>query len=182
MLNKNILLPIANGIEEIEAVTIIDILRRAQVSVRVSSIEGRQITGANGIKLVADSDFIDEAIEDYDAIILPGGTEGAKHFAEYSPLKEALIKFNKDKKLVAAICASPALVLAKFGLLDNKKATSYPSFKQHIKNYVNERVVIDGNIVTSQGPGTALGFSLKLAQILMGEKIAQEVAAGVLAN
>lgn len=181
MLAKNILVPIASGIEEIEAVTIIDILRRAGVSVRVSTVEAREVTGANGIKIVADSDFIDEVLEDYDGIVVPGGTEGAKKFAAFSPLGDALKKFCKTNNLVAAICASPALVLASQGLLDERKATCYPAFKSHLKNHVDEKVVVDGNIITSQGPGTAFPFALKIAEILVGKSTADKVAEGTLA-
>lgn len=181
MHKKNILVPIASGIEELEAVTIIDVLRRAGVGVRVSSIEEREVTGANGVKLVADSAFIDEVLEDYDGIALPGGTEGARRFFVHAALTDAIKRFRDQQQLVAAICASPAIVLAGIGVLDGKKATGYPSFKQHIPHYVDEPVVVDGNLVTSQGPGTALRFALKLAEILAGESVAREVKAGMLA-
>ena len=182
MLNKSVLVPISSGIEEVEAVTIIDVLRRALLNVRVSTIEEREISGANGIKLVADSAFIDEALEDYDAIVLPGGTEGAERFSAFAPLTDALKSFADSGQLVGAICASPALVLSKIGLLDNKRATSYPSFKQHIKNYVDERVVVDGQIVTSQGPGTAFLFALRLVSLLVNDKAADDVAKGMLVS
>jgi 4-methyl-5(b-hydroxyethyl)-thiazole monophosphate biosynthesis len=181
MLSKNILVPVANGIEELECVTIIDVLRRAGLAVRVSSIENREITGANGIKIIADSEFIDEVIEDYDAIILPGGTEGAEHFYDYTPLVQALTSFASTNKLIGAICASPALVLARAGLLDSKRATCYPALKAKLKHYSTDAVIVDGNIITSQGPGTALTFALKLAEILAGAKIAQDIKAAMLA-
>ncbi len=181
MSKKTIIVPIANGIEELETVTIIDVLRRAGVSVRVSSIEEREITGANGIKFVADSDFIDEVIEDYDGIVLPGGTEGAQRFAAHLALTDAIKRFNQQNDLVGAICASPAIVLAGIGVLDNKKATSYPAFKERIPNYVNEAVVVDGSVVTSQGPGTALRFAFQLAAMLAGDSAARDVKAGMLA-
>lgn len=181
MLSKNILVPIADGIEEIEAVTIINVLRRAGLSVRVSSIEDREVTGANGIKIMADSIYLDEVVEDYDAIILPGGTNGARLFAAYGPLGKALKTFAQSNKLVAAICASPAVVLAKTGILDNKKATCYPALKEEIPNYVDEKVVKDQNIITSQGPATALAFALALAQELAGCDVADKVKAGMLA-
>lgn len=179
---KNILVPVVSGIEELEAVTIIDTLRRAGQAVRVTSLEEREVNGANGIKILADSLYIDEVIEDYDAIILPGGTEGARLFAAHGPLVKALKTFAKDGKLVAAICASPALVLAPNGILDDKKATCYPSFKDKLKNYVDQKVVEDDNIVTSQGPGTALHFALALAKRLAGQKVADEVKNGMLAS
>jgi protein deglycase len=181
MINKNILVTIANGIEELEAVTIIDVLRRASLVVRVTSIQDREITGANGIKIVADSIFMDEIIEDYDAIVLPGGTDGAKKFAAHAPLCDAIKKFHSNNNLVAAICASPALVLSKIGILDDKKATCYPALKEHIRNYVDQEVVQDKNIITSQGPGTALKFSFQLVKILAGEQIANDVKNGMLA-
>lgn len=181
MLEKNILLAVANGIEELEAVTIIDVLRRANVGVRIASIEEREICGANGIKIIADSEFSDEVIENYDAIVLPGGSEGAKRFQNYPPLINALKGFMQKGQLIAAICASPALVFAHHGLLDSKKATCYPSFRDQIKNFVNERLVIDHNVVTSQGPGTALLFALSLARLLSDEKTANAVKNSMLA-
>lgn len=181
MLSKNVLVPIANGNEEIEVITIVDILRRANVGVRVASIEDREITGANGIKIVADSDFVDEVVDDYDAIILPGGTEGAKRYVEHTSLTRALKEFHQKDLLVAAICASPALVLAPLGLLKDKKATCYPSFKDKIANYVDQPYVEDGNVVTSQGPGTAMAFALHLVKILASETTANQIKSGVLA-
>jgi protein deglycase len=181
MIKKNILVPIANGVEELEAVSIIDVLRRSGLVVRVSTIEEREITGANGIKIVADSDFIDEVLDDYDAIVLPGGTEGAERLLAFAPLGKALKRFATNNNLVGAICASPAIVLAAYGLLDTKKATCYPSFKHLVQNYVDENVVVDGNIITSQGPGTALLFALRIAEILAGPKVASQVKAGMLA-
>lgn len=181
MLSKNVLVPVADGIEEIEAVTIIDVLRRAGLSVRVCSIEDREVTGANGIKIMADSIFLDEVVEDYDAIVLPGGTNGARLFQAFSPLVKALKTFAKSGKLVAAICASPALVLEPSGILEGKKATCYPAFKRELSRFIDEKVVEDQNVITSQGPGTALAFALKLVQRLAGEKKAEEVRAGMLA-
>jgi len=181
MLNKNILVPVASGVEELECVTIIDVLRRADVGVRVCSIEEREIIGANGIKIIADSLFLDEVVEDYDAIILPGGSVSAERFYDYSELIQALTSFVKTGQLVGAICASPALVLARVGLLDDAKATCYPEYKSKLKHYSHDKVVVDSNIITSQGPGTALAFALKLAEILAGPKKAQEVKAAMLA-
>lgn len=181
MFKTNILVPLAGGFEEIEAVSIIDVLRRASFGVRVCSIEEREVSGAHNIKLLADSLFFDEVVQDYDAIVLPGGTEGARRFFAYTPLTNALKEFAADNRTIAAICASPALVLAELGLLDKKKAVCYPSFKDHLKNYVDEPVVVDGNIITSQGPGTALLFALKLVEILADKKTASEIKAGMLA-
>lgn len=175
MHSKKVLVPIANGTEELEAVTIIDVLRRAELAVRVASVETKEITGAHHIKIVADSLFEDETIDDYDAIILPGGTNGAKFFASYQPLIKALSHFIKQKNLVAAICASPALVLAQNGLLKDSSATCYPELKHMLTNYVDEKVVIANNIITSQGPATALEFSFALIEELANKNIAQKI-------
>jgi 4-methyl-5(b-hydroxyethyl)-thiazole monophosphate biosynthesis len=180
MFQKNILVPVADGIEEIEAITIIDILRRAGLSVRVCSIEEKEVTGANNIKIMADSVYQDEIIDDYDAIILPGGTKGAHLFAAYGPLIKALKIFIKNQKLVGAICASPAIVLAPNNMLDGKKATCYPAMKQELPIYLDQIVVEDQNIVTSQGPATALPFALKLVQILTSPEITQKVKNDIL--
>lgn len=181
MHKKTALIPVATGVEELETVTIIDVLRRAGIGVRVTSIEERTIIAANGVKLVADSDFIDEVVEDYDAIIVPGGTEGAKRFSAHPGLTAAIKQFADKGLLVAAICASPGIVFGGIGILDDRKATGYPSFKQKIPNYVDEPVVVDKNIVTSQGPGTALRFALTLVEILAGAQAAHEVRMGMLA-
>lgn len=180
MKKAQVLVAVANGTEELEAVTIIDILRRANIDVRVSSIMDRTISCALGTKLVADSELIDEVVDDYDAIILPGGTDGAKNFADCALLIEELKKFLAEGKLIAAICASPALVFGDHGLLDGKKGTCYPAMKSHIKNYVDQPVVIDGTIITSQGPGTAIVFAFTLVEILAGKAALSEVKKGML--
>lgn len=180
MFNTNVLLPLASGFEELEAVSIIDILRRAHIGVRVSSIEEREVMGANGIKIVCDSMFPDEVIEDYDALVLPGGTEGAKRLFAYTPVATALMTFARENRIIASICASPALVFAELGLLDKKRATCYPAFKAHLKHYVDEAVVVDGNVITSQGPGTAAPFGFKLIEILKDKASAEEIQAAML--
>lgn len=179
-MKKNVLIPIASGVEEIEAVTAIDVLRRGDLWVRVCSIEERQITCAHGVKILADSNFMDETIEDYDAIVLPGGSKAADAFYSYAPLITALKTFQKQNKLIGAICASPAIVLAQHGFLDHIKATAYPSLKDYIKNYSSETVVYNDNIVTSQGPGTAIDFALKILEILAGKEKALTVAKAIL--
>lgn len=180
MHKANVLVAIADGCEELEAVTIIDVLRRAGISVRVSSIMDRQVTCALNTKIVADSDFMDEVLEDYDAIVLPGGTKGAENFAEYSLLIDELKNFLREGKLIAAICATPALVFAPNGCLDNKKATCYPALKSHIAHYVDQPVVTDDNVITGQGPGSALQFALTIAEKLAGSGQVREVKAGML--
>jgi protein deglycase len=175
MNHMKILVAIANGCEELEAITIVDVLRRARLPVLLASIDELEIMGAHNIKIVADSLFSQENLSDYGAIILPGGNEGARRMAAYGPLNAALKQFDGEQKIIAAICASPAVVLSPLGLLDNKKATGYTSLKAQIPNYLDQSVVVSKNIITSQGPGTALEFALKLVHILASPQLASSI-------
>lgn len=159
---------LADGFEEIEAVTVVDILRRAELEVVVYGLDKEIITGSHGVKIVTDRKM-PELEQDLDALVLPGGMPGAKNLADSKKVKEWIQKMNAQKKIIAAICASPALVFAPIGVLDGKKATCYPemegSFSKKV-TYLQEDVVVDENIITSRGPGTALKFSLVLVERL----------------
>jgi 4-methyl-5(b-hydroxyethyl)-thiazole monophosphate biosynthesis len=180
---KTALVPIAEGSEELEAVTIIDVLRRAGVEVTVASAnEGKnmQIIGSNGIHIVADKMLHNCAENTYDLIAVPGGIPGSEHLAEHSVLDSLLRQQAEQSKLIGAICAAPALVLGCKGLLRDKNATCHPSFQQNLeaKEVDGEaRVVVDGNYITSQGPGTALDFALQLVEQLCGLVKREEVGA-----
>jgi len=183
-MRKTVLVALADGFEEIEAVTIIDILRRAGVEVIVAGVGKREITGAHEITVGAEV-----LLEQYqglpDAVVLPGGMPGAKNLKESEALKDLLSKMKKANKLIGAICASPAVVLASQGLLDGKKATCYPGFENELGpkvTFSQERVVRDGQIITSRGPGTALEFSLELVKELMGPASAEKVLQATLAK
>jgi 4-methyl-5(b-hydroxyethyl)-thiazole monophosphate biosynthesis len=175
---KKVLVPIADGTEEIEAVCIIDVLRRAGAAVTVASVGELQVTASRGVKLVADQ-LIDECMDEtYDLVVLPGGMPGAEHLRDSKEL-ERILKDQRDKgRLYGAICAAPAVVLKHHGLLNQRQATCHPSFVSHLENIdmVDARVVVDGTCVTSRGPGTALEFALKLVELLYGEDKAKEVA------
>ncbi|MCU0285365.1 MAG: DJ-1/PfpI family protein [Acidobacteria bacterium] len=180
-MSKKILVPIADGTEEIEAVTIIDVLRRAGSDVTVASVMANrlQIFASRGVKIMADK-LITECLQtNYDLIALPGGMPGAEHLRDSKELIQLLQNQKKSGKLYAAICAAPAITLYPHGLL-SQRATCHPSRMGTFENThiqaVNQRVVVDGNCITSQGPGTALEFSLKLAELLYGPGKAQEVA------
>lgn len=176
------LVPIANGVEDIETVTIVDVLRRAQVEVTVASIEREPtVTCARGCRLTADAPFAELRKETFDLIALPGGSAGAAAFHKHAPLIDKLKEQRSTRRLYAAICASPALVLAQHGLLEGKRATCYPSFKEHLPRYVDQPVVVDGHCVTSQSPATAIAFALKLVELLCGEEKAQQVGGAMLA-
>lgn len=175
---KKALVPIADGSEEIEAVCIIDTLRRAGLDVTVASVGELQVTASRGVKIVADALIADCKNVDYDCIALPGGMPGAEHLRDSAELIAILKKQKAAGKLYAAICASPAVALLPHGLLEGVKATCYPGFRSKLDPALasEERVVVDGNCVTSQGPGTAIEFALKLIELLLGLQKAKEVA------
>ena len=175
------LVPVANGSEDIETVTIVDVLRRAGVEVTVASVEpGLAVTLSRGCKLTADVLLADAAGE-FDLIALPGGAAGAQGLARCQPLVERLRRQKAADKWYAAICAAPALVLAAHGLIDDRRATCYPTFRDQLPRAADDRVVVDGNCVTSQSPATAIAFSLKLVELLCGGAKAREVGSAMLA-
>ena len=173
---KKVLVPIADGTEEFEAVTIIDILRRANIDVTVASVGAEQITASKGVKIVADSLIADCVNETYDLIVLPGGQPGADNLRDSAELTQMLKDQAASDRLYAAICASPACVLKAHGLLDNKKATCYPAMQAELPIPQTDNVVVDGNCITSQGPGTAMQFALTLLKILYNKETAKKIA------
>ncbi|KAG9446782.1 hypothetical protein H6P81_012910 [Aristolochia fimbriata] len=180
-LNKTpkILVPVANGSEEMEAIMIIDILRRASADVVVASIEDSlEIVASRKVKLVADVLLNDSANVAFDVIVLPGGLGGAQAFAQSEVLINLLKKQKDSNKPYGAICASPALVLEPHGLLQGKKATAYPAMCNKLSDQteVENRVVVDGNLITSRGPGTSMEFSLAIVEKLFGRDKALELA------
>jgi len=181
-MSKKVLVAIAEGIEELEAVTIIDVLRRAEADVTVASVGAKQVTASRGVKLVADAVISDCVGNVYDLIALPGGMPGAEHLRDSKELIEMLNKQAASGRLYAAICASPAVALKPHGLLKDKKATCYPSLLSELDNPEHAKVVVDGNCITSQGPGTALEFSLKLIELLFDKQKSREVAQAMLAS
>ena len=172
-----VLVPIANGSEEIEAVCIIDILRRAGAEVTVASVHDLQITASRGLRVVADK-LLEECVnETYDLIALPGGIPGAEHLRDTPQLIEMLKRQRAQGRLFAAICASPAVVLQHHGLLENRQVTGHPAFVDRLENKqaIESRTVVDGNCITSRGPGTAIEFALKLVEALYGSEKMLEV-------
>lgn len=179
---KKVLVPIANGIEELEAICIIDILRRAGATVTVASVEQLQVTASRGVKIVADQ-LIANCIESkYDLIALPGGMPGAEKLRDSELLIEMLKSQKESGRYYAAICASPAVVFNTHDLLKGKFATCYPAFREQLPNREKEekRVVIDENCITSVGPGSAIEFSVKLVELLYGKEKAGEIANSML--
>ena len=181
-MTKKALVTIANGSEEIEAVSIIDILRRAGVEVTVATCNlssGMEIIASQGTKIVADTSIDNCMNTEWDLIAVPGGVEGSNALAESELLSKLLRRQMTEGKFYAAICAAPALVLGSKGLLDNKTSTCHPHFYQIIEAKevdTESRVVVDGNCITSQGPGTAIEFALELVEQLCGIVKREEVA------
>jgi 4-methyl-5(b-hydroxyethyl)-thiazole monophosphate biosynthesis len=180
---KRVVVPIAQGVEEIEAVTVIDILRRAGVDVTVAGVTPNPITGRNNIKLVADCPLSEVKSADYDMVVLPGGAEGTKRMLDDAATRELVADMAQQQKLVGAICAAPAM-LSSMGLLKGKAATSHPSVEKELNEatYRNDRVVIDGTLITSRGPGTAMEFAVVLVALLVGKDKANAITQSVLAK
>ncbi|AQT68961.1 Chaperone protein YajL [Anaerohalosphaera lusitana] len=184
-MSKKVLIAIADGSEEIEAVTIIDTLRRAGAEVTVAATgHKKEIKASRGVQMTADVLVDDVKGEPFDLIVLPGGMPGAERLANSEGLKAMLDIQARDGKLYAGICAAPAVVLSVRGLLKGKRATCYPAFEKQMdcEKFVDEPVVVDGNCVTSQGPGTALAFSVELVNQLFGGDKAKEIADAMLVN
>jgi protein deglycase len=175
-----VLVPVADGSEEIETVSIIDTLVRGGCDVIVASVHesSLQVRCSRGVKLVADK-FIHQCMdEDYDLIVCPGGMPGATNLRDSSHLTSLLQRQRESKKMYAAICAAPAVVLSTHGLLEGKEATCYPAakFRDALPKLKDGNVIVSENVITSQGPGTALEFSLKLVELLFDKSKADSVA------
>lgn len=182
-MKKTILILLADGFEEIEAVICIDILRRAGLKTITASLnEGKMVCGCHGIEIQADLELRNFSVLP-DVLILPGGTVGSKNLSRSRKVLDLIKKCVASGKIVAAICAAPAVVLSPTGILDNKKFTCYPDLKNKLSAtavYVDKKVVVDGNIITSQGAGTAFHFALKIAEILKGVKTADIIKQAVI--
>jgi 4-methyl-5(b-hydroxyethyl)-thiazole monophosphate biosynthesis len=163
-----ILVPLANGFEEIEAVTVIDVLRRAGMSVVTAGLPGSQVRGSRGIQVMADTRLEKVDPSKFDAIILVGGNPGYINLGRSNKVLDMVVKFNLDKKLIGAICAAPS-ILANAGILEDRAATIYPGMEREIPRPKGKRVIQDDNIITSQGPGTAMEFALKIVETVAGK-------------
>ena len=159
---------LANGFEEIEALTVVDVLRRANITCHMVGFEDK-VTGSHAIQVKADHVF-DGDLSDYDMIVLPGGMPGSAHLRDNEQLITELQKFEKIGKKVAAICAAP-IALNQAGLLEGRNFTCYDGVQEQIADghYSKETVVVDGNVITSRGPATALAFAYHLVETLGGD-------------
>lgn len=168
---SRVLVPLAAGFEEIEAVTVIDVLRRAAIEVSAAALGQRRVTGSHGITLEADITLDEARAVDYDMIVLPGGMPGADHLKKDARVIALLKEFATQGRYTAAICAAPG-VLAHAGLLAGRAATSFPGFLDARSapgiRLAAEAVVTDGKVVTSRSAGTAMEFALQLVELLEG--------------
>lgn len=174
----------ADGFEEIEAFTAIDVLKRASLNVEMVSVTGEEVvTGAHDIPLICDSLFSQHDFSDAQALVLPGGMPGAATLDEHEGLRKLILDFIKTGKPVAAICAAP-MVLGKLGLLQGKKVTCYPSFEQYLQGAecTTEPAVMDGNVITGRGPGGAMDFSLLIVEALLGKEKVEELKEAMCIN
>lgn len=168
---------LAEGFEEIEALTVVDVLRRAGIDAATVSVSGaRLVTGAHGIAVQADGLFEETSYEGADMIVLPGGMPGTKNLAAHGGLVKTIEAFAEEDRWIAAICAAP-MILGSLGLLRGRNAVIYPGMEQHLSGarISRDNVVRDGHIITSKGPGTAMEFALALVGTLLGGDAAAEL-------
>lgn len=162
---------LANGFETLEALTVVDILRRGEVECNTFSLEGNEVTTSHNIKFKADKSIMDEEINSYDFLVLPGGMPGSINLRDDERVIELVKKFNEKNKWVCAICAGP-IVLGKAGITEGKNVTCYPGFEEELGNcnYKNDMVVVDGNIITGRGPAAAIPFAFEILSKISEEK------------
>ena len=179
---KKVYILLADGFEEIEGLTVVDLMRRAGIDITMVSIkDDLNITGARGIKVIADM-LIKDMDYDGDMLVLPGGMPGTNHLKESEAVREAILSYKKSGKYLAAICAAPT-VFGGMGLLKGLSATCYPGLEDGLEGSdwpgESEKVVVDGQFITSRGLGTAIDFALKLIALLIDDNKAAEIAKSV---
>jgi 4-methyl-5(b-hydroxyethyl)-thiazole monophosphate biosynthesis len=176
----SVLVPLAQGCEELEAVTVVDLLRRADVDVVTAGLDDQPVRASRGVVLIPDAALGDVLNEGFDMIVLPGGEPGATNLASDERVVALVRQMARVGQYTAAICAAPK-VFAESGILDGRRATSFPGALERAAvpglDYVEDPVVIDGKIITSRGPGTAMDFALQLVELLVGVAKRQEVEA-----
>ena len=175
----SVLVPLAQGCEELEAVTVIDLLRRAGIEVTSAGLDKQMVTASRGVVLVPDTDLDTALLKQYDMIVLPGGLPGADHLDADPRLRERITTMHKEGNYLAAICAAPK-VLASTGVLADRQATSYPGVLEALGVASQGTAVVDdANVITSRGPGTAMDFALTLIEKLVGKDKRNEVEKGL---
>ncbi len=175
-MSKTVVVTLADGFEEIEAITVIDVLRRGGLKVIAAGLGKETITAAHDITVRTDT-TVEAIAETPDAVVLPGGMPGSAHLGESEAVKRLVLKVKDAGGIYAAICAAPAKAFARFGVLESKQATCYPGCESDFPpsaTFREDRVVVDGNLVTSRAPGTAMYFALTLVELLTDKTNAEE--------
>jgi len=172
---------LADGFEEVEAIAIIDVLRRAEIGVVIAGLHEGAVSSARKVRVISDTVIDTVKAEDFDMVVLPGGQPGSDNLNADTRVKDLIRDFHRKGKLTGAICAAP-YVLANAGILEGKRATSFPSYKDRLGGAVYEEktVVEDGNVLTSRGPGTALYFGLAIVERLSGKERAEKIREAML--
>ncbi len=172
---------LADGFEEVEAMAIVDILRRADITVVIAGLHAGYIESARHVKVIPDTDIDAIRADNFDMLVLPGGQPGADNLNADERVKDLIREFYDKGKLMGAICAAP-YVLANAGILEGRYATSYPTFRYRLGNaiYKDENVVMDGQVLTSKGPGTALDFGIAIVERLVGLERAEAIKEAML--
>lgn len=178
---KRVLVFIANGFEEAEAICTIDVLKRANIDVVLAGVEGDLISSTHGIKIKCDSSLDSINYKQFDAFFCPGGMPGALNLAQSWAVNEILVKAYNEGKVISAICASPALVFGPLGLLKGKKATCFPGCESYSPDVVfsSDGVVVDGRIITAKAAGFAFDLGLKLVEVLIGKSTSDKIKANI---
>jgi 4-methyl-5(b-hydroxyethyl)-thiazole monophosphate biosynthesis len=174
---KKVNIYLADGFEEIEALTVVDVLRRAGVEANTVAVtKSKEVKGAHNITVIADQTFDEMDNDAADMLVLPGGMPGTANLEKHEGLRSLIKQFYHDEKLIAAICAAPS-ILGKMELLESSRATCYPGFEQDLKGAIHsdDLVIRHKNIITSKGPGTALIFALDLVEILVGKEMMENL-------
>ena len=179
---KRVYMFLAEGFEDVEALIPLDVLRRGSVDVKTVSVgDGYVVTPAHGVNIEADLMFMEINPSDADLLMLPGGMPGASNLYAHEGLCEALLKQNEKGKMISAICAAPAVVLAQLGILNGKRATCYPGFEQLLTEatYTGDLVTVDGNITTAEGPAAAFPYAYELLAQLVDQATSDQIAEGM---
>jgi len=183
---QRVLVPFSKGVEEIELVAVVDILRRAGIETVMASLDGATTTGRSGITLAPDATLADVADDSWDMVVLPGGLPNARLLRDNPDVKAVVQRLRKQSKTIAAICAAPT-ALAAFGVIENRRVTSYPGMKDEVQMlspssvYCDDAVVEDDFLITSRGAGTAVEFALRLVARLTGNEKASEIRTAIVA-
>jgi len=183
---KKVLVPFTEGVEEVEMIAVVDVLRRADVLVCMASLDGKTVVGRSNIFIDADAALADVADQAWDMVVLPGGLPNAHLLRDDANVKTVVERLHAERKSIAAICAAPT-ALAAYGITAGKRVTSYPSCQPDMEAlqpssiYVDEAVVEDDFLITSRGPGTAIAFALRLVSRLCGEEKESEIRASIIA-